>query len=127
MSDIITQYLQTIDYVAVLNSALNEIFRRRSEINLETTYNFERSLRRYMRAVESFCVILLPSLRDDEAGELIKKARNNGVNWKTVELLDKAVEKLLRRLDQRKILIKAKFLEVGRSDLSFDEEDLLSS
>jgi len=123
----IQQYLQYVDYVNVLSRALDRVAEARASINTSSKHAFETSLKKYLRAVESLYVILLPSLEPEGINEKLLEAKKHNPSPKAIELLDSIVKNILETLDRKNILLRKRLVETGVAEVDFNagiiEED----
>ena len=103
---------ESIDYVYTINLALQKVLEARAEVRDSITFE------RYLRAVESLYVILIPRLRNPRIRDLLKEARKRDedglITEENLEMLDKAVELILETLDRNSLLLRGVPLEGER-------------
>lgn len=121
---LVQEYRETLDYVRVLSYALLEVFKRRSELDDSSRIAWGRSVKRYRRSVEALWIILLPSLRPAGVEDVLREARRSSPEPRAVELLDRAVERIVEELDRKAILIPKRFLELGSFEGGEDADTL---
>ncbi len=102
---------EVVDYVHVINSALNETRRRRANIDPSTGTSLERTAWEYCIAVEALYVHLIPELRTARMRELLVRARKAS-GWEKVRLADQALELILEKLNQAGLLIRGERVEI---------------
>ena len=101
---------ETIDYVHTINIALQKVFEARMGVRDSITFE------RYLKAVESLYVILIPRLRPRKVRELLRKARARDSEFgyytqENLEALDEAVGLIIDTLDRNRLLIKGEVYE----------------
>ena len=102
---------QVVDYVHVINSALNETRRRRANINPSSAASLEQSAWEYTIAVEALYTHLIPELRAKKMRELLVQARK-AEGWLKVRLADQALEIILDVLNKAGLLIRGERVEI---------------
>lgn len=108
---------ESVDYTYVINRALLRVSEKRAELDGSMIWKMRGSTLKYLNAVESLMVILLPSLRPRDYKDkifLAKRKISEKSFEEAVEILDLLVEDVLESLNRNKLLMRGESIRVTR-------------